>query len=135
MDTAIRNARYTAQTWDGQVCIVHLTGLSLESARGVALAHSLCCGYAGRLMAESPVDYCEVYLPDGTVRRGTFAETTTTVTAFRHGVRWRKPMTPIDAEVLGGGGPRSPHRAPQRRSITDAVCTPNPLRRRRRSRT
>ena len=48
--------------------------LSIEAAREIALTHAQ-MGYTGRIMSEDQ-DYCEVYTPDGQVRRGTLAETT-----------------------------------------------------------
>jgi hypothetical protein len=67
---------YRAQTWDGEVLVSEIAELSIDAAREIARSAPM-TGHTGRLMAESPgVDYCEVYARDGSIRRGTFAETT-----------------------------------------------------------
>lgn len=66
---------FTAQTWHGDTHIVpDFDGLSIDAAREIARTHAA-MGYTGRIMAED-VDYCEVYEPDGSVRRGRFAQVT-----------------------------------------------------------
>ena len=67
--------RFTAQTWKDQERVHDdLAGLSIEAAREITLTHAQ-LGYTGRILSEDR-DYCEVYTPDGQIRRGTFAETT-----------------------------------------------------------
>lgn len=70
-----RRDLFTVQTWSGQARVHNdLQGLSIEAAREVALVH-VPLGYTGRIMSEDR-DYCEVYTPDGRVRKGTHAQTT-----------------------------------------------------------
>lgn len=57
-------------------------GLSIDAAHEIARAH-VAFGDTVRIMAEGE-DYCEVWSPDGTVRRGTFAQTTLVHQATRH---------------------------------------------------
>lgn len=71
----MQNALYCSQAWKDQERVVHVENLSLQAARELARAHTT-LGLTGRIMADSPLDYCEVYTPDGEVRCGTFAETT-----------------------------------------------------------
>ena len=71
----LHSSCYTAQSWDGDTCVVSIHGLSLDAAREVVRAH-LAFGLTGRVMANA-FDYCEVYPhAGGDVRCGTFAETT-----------------------------------------------------------
>jgi hypothetical protein len=69
---------FIAQTWNGEELLSSIDDLSFDAARHVAIAATL-TGHTGRMMSSREnhgVDYCEVYTPDGNVRRGTFAETT-----------------------------------------------------------
>jgi hypothetical protein len=66
--------RFTAQAWDGNLCVSSVENLSYDAARHVASSATL-TGFTGRMIADEG-DYCEVYCPDGSMRIGTLAETT-----------------------------------------------------------
>lgn len=69
--------RYTVDTFKGENWIASMgSALSWDGAREIARAHAA-LGYTVRMIAFVPgLDYTEVYEPDGSVRRGPFAETT-----------------------------------------------------------
>ncbi len=73
------NGSYIAQAWRGQERTFEARGLPLVEARRIAMQAGA-DGDIGRLMFENPTtdaeDYCEVYCPDGSVRRGRFCEVT-----------------------------------------------------------
>ena len=67
---------YTVQTWKDQERITEdIDGLSIDAARHIAQVHAA-MGYIGRVVPDIKTEEWEIYLPDGTVRRGPFAEVT-----------------------------------------------------------
>ena len=66
--------RYIVQVWDGDQRVGDESFVSPSIARGIVW-DVVRTGRTCRLI-EVGHDYCEVYPPDGPIRRGTFAETT-----------------------------------------------------------
>lgn len=65
---------YLAQIWDDQELLNQIDGLSIDAAREIAASAPM-LGQTGRIF-ENGRDYCEVYPPNETPRRGRFAEVT-----------------------------------------------------------
>lgn len=65
---------FTAQVWDGETRLTNIDGLSFDAARHIASCAPM-TGHTGRVMSDAE-DYVIVYAKDGTVRVGTFGQTT-----------------------------------------------------------
>ena len=75
----MRTGTFTAQAWRGENLVSESVGVEYTAAKIIADAWTA-AGCTSRLMSEG-VDYCEVYMPDGSSRTGSWAETTRIIAA------------------------------------------------------